>query len=877
LLAAALTANHAYREYYDDMLVFDDMLPWYAASLILLFAAAANRSLLDCLIWPRRVMDYTKAHPIEVALLIAVVAMGVFVRVWRYGTLPPSNFLCCEEGINAGVAAAIDDGARPLGYPLVRYPTFAGVWAFGDNANGLRLPFVLFGIASILPFYFLMRELVRPQIALFATAVFGSIHTLADISVHFQPGVFVSIVFTLALVRGLKTANPLWWLIVGLCAAALSYEYEAFKAVPLAGAIFVVAALLWALIWPPAGPRRLAERAWSLAKRAAFPAIILALALGIAITPMMARRHHGEHIYASSLDRQRAGREATGIERYLSPNWEQQLRWVGEIYAPFVGPTYARTGSIDARGVIDRGTSVLLLLSVIVAAAGFWRPWRLLFLTWFAGASLALPLLVENFGAWKLVPFLVPGAVLIGLLADDVWTLVNRRGRVALPVLAFGLVSAALFIFTTNVLIQRANARDPGVLAAYSIPDSETFSTCLYLRSRPDDAYTYAAHWSQQGYGFAMPLATEEQQRVAWQNHYFDCRGLQGTLAPSGEEVWPPAPTSQRSATIALTGSPVDVGRWRGSLERAMPWLGPTDFQRAGPIDAFQTAAYELAPGELDDQRGMTATYTTADGETVTEVVDPSAISYEGVPAGEVALRALVRVPAQAEEGWALTIEGGEGEVRVDGRRTHAAVGASNVATPQPLDEGWHVVEATLRSPGEGARLAWSAEDGGPPLPLTRNQFFALPDASGWLHTRSFGDAAGPNKTLARFDFEPHVAQETAARAMLHDTPPEGGWVLWDDTWSSVWRVPIASEYVLEVESPGSDVSLTVDGRPVPALVNPSADGSFTQYIYRLQLAAGDHPVQLNYRMTRGPIAGGTLGVTDLSGVPAPLTILPQR
>ncbi|MEX1254947.1 MAG: glycosyltransferase family 39 protein [Dehalococcoidia bacterium] len=877
LAGAAFTGYHAYRVYYGDQHAFDDVLPWYALSFLLLFTGAANRSLLDVLSWPGRALAYARAHPLEMALLAGVVAMGVFVRVWRYGTLPPSNLLCCEEGINAGVASAIEGGARPLSYPLVRYSTVFGIWAFGDDTNGLRLPFVILGIASLVPFYLLMRELVRPPVALFTTAIFGSVHTLADTSVHFQPGIFASVVFALALVRGLKTANPLWWMLVGVLAAALSYEYESFKAVPLAAALFVAMALLWALVWPPAAPRALGERAWAIARRAWLPAIVFVLAIGIAITPMMARRHHGEHIYAASLKRQQQGREATGLDRYLSPQWEKQLRWVGEIYTPFVGPTFPLTGSIDARGVIDRGTSVLLLLSVGVAALGFWRPWRLLFLAWFVGASVALPLLVQNFGAWKLVPFLVPGIVLIGLLADDAWTLVQRRGSAVLPVLVFGLIAAVCFVFTTNVFIQRANATDPGVLAAYSIPDSETYAACHYLRGRPDDDFAYAAQWSQQGNGFALPLVTETEQRVAWQNHYFVCRGLEGTLSPSGEEVWPPPATSERPATIVLTGTPQNVVRWSASLARAMPGLGAPDYELHGPAGAFDIAGYELAPEDLDERRGVTASYTDAAGQAVTEVVDPTNMTFERPPAGAVELRALVRVPAQAEEGWALALSGTEGEVRIDGQRTSASFALSFTTTAMSLAEGWHVVEATLQRAGEGARLRWVASDGGPPLPLTRNDFFALPDVNGWLHTRSFGDATGPTKTVARFDFEPHVAHETAARALLRLPPPEGGWVLWDDTWSALWRVSTPARYVVKVDSPGSDVQLTVDGRVVQGLVNPAPDGSYTQYVYLLPLAAGDHAIEVRFRMTRGPFAGGTVGVTDTSGVPARLVLRPYR
>jgi hypothetical protein len=305
-----------------------------------------------------------------------------------------------------------------------------------------------------------------------------------------------------------------------------------------------------------------------------------------------------------------------------------------------------------------------------------------------------------------------------------------------------------------------------------------------------------------------------------------------------------------------------------------MPGLAPPEHDLRGPVDAFQSVGYELGPGELDRRRGVTASYTDETGRAITEVVDPADIAFEGDPSGSVELRALVHVPPQAEEGWALALSA-EGEVRIDGQRSSAAFGASFTTSPRPLLEGWHVVEATLLLPGEGARLRWVAAGQGPPLPLTRDDFFALPSVNGWRHTRSFGDADGPTKTVTRFDFEPHLAHETAARALLRETPPEGGWVLWDDTWLALWRVASPAEYVVVVESPGSDVRLKLDGAVVQGLVNQAADGSHTQHVYLLPLAAGDHDIEVRFRMTRGPFAGGTVGISDASGASAQPVLLP--
>lgn len=80
---------------------------------------------------------------------------------------------------------------------------------------------------------------------------------------------------------------------------------------------------------------------------------------------------------------------------------------------------------------------------------------------------------------------------------------------------------------------------------------------------------------------------------------------------------------------------------------------------------------------------------------------------------------------------------------------------------------------------------------------------------------------------------------------------------------------------MLLVDSPGSDVQLTIDGRVVRGLVNQAADGSYTEYVYLLPLAAGEHAIEVRFRMTRGPFAGGTVGISDASGAAAQPVLLP--
>jgi hypothetical protein len=267
---------------------------------------------------------------------------------------------------------------------------------------------------------------------------------------------------------------------------------------------------------------------------------------------MLARDHHGEDIYRGSLDRQQAGREATGLERYFSPNWRDQATWVTQIYTPFMEQRYPRGTSVDARGVIDKATSVLFWAGALAATLMFWRRWRLLFALWFIGGSAALALLVQIFAPWKLVGFLPPGMVLVGLLVDDLWRLADRYHRLFAIALSAAMVVAIGFTFGATLLIQRANATTGDVLRAYEIPESETFSTCDYLRTRPANNYTYLSQWTLGAWGFAQPRY-DRTSRLAERVHR-----LPG-VAGADRGLWPRALAPSRSGHRASHARPLRV------------------------------------------------------------------------------------------------------------------------------------------------------------------------------------------------------------------------------------------------------------------------------------------------------------------------------
>ena len=139
---------HSYQMVDADRLDIDRALLWMAAALTMLAYFAWDGSppqsplvaALGGSRTPRRIR-------LNSLLLAAILAIGVFVRLFQFGTLPPSGYLYFEEHINGGIGWEILHGDRPYAYPLERYSSALGQWTIGPSTFGLRWPMMAAGLS----------------------------------------------------------------------------------------------------------------------------------------------------------------------------------------------------------------------------------------------------------------------------------------------------------------------------------------------------------------------------------------------------------------------------------------------------------------------------------------------------------------------------------------------------------------------------------------------------------------------------------------------------------------------------------------------------------------------------------------------------------
>jgi hypothetical protein len=861
VVVAAWLGWHGYRLVYDSRAAIDEASAWYAVALALLTFAAWDGSLPSSRPSVRALSAGIGAHALELTLLLAVVGAGVFMRLYRFGDLPPNGYIILEEHINGGAMWDILHGARPYIYPTSRYLGALSLWIFGPTTTGLRAHTVAAGILAIPFFYLLMRELVRWPAALFATAIFASLRILGETSTHFETPMPFTIVTVWLTVRGLRTKNVIWLVPAAFLCAVLSYEYETWKAVPLFIGAFAAFLLVRGLFLPiPRAASSVVERAREHAPFAVRAFIIVTVALLMGLGPMFAEKHRGQDIYFGSLERQERDRDAAGTPGRFSPESWEQVKWSFPVYTPWVEPDFAVIGPVPTRGVIDATTSLLLWASLIAAVLSFWRGYRALFVGWFIGGAIIAGMLLSAWSAWKLVGFLPPAIVLIGFLADDVLAWAERaseRWRGVIPALVSVMVLLVLSAFVANLRVQDANADDPRVLREYGNVQSQLFSLCDDLRDRPDDAYTIATQRVRLGTPLTTGTTDPVDEPQQWGDFRFVCMGLRGATVPDLQEAWPlflDDEPDDRPVSIAAAVPPDEVTRGIDALARAMPEVGLPDTLRTAPGNLFQTVVYDTTVADLNARRGLVLRRGPQD--LAGTVVPGPDFTITGD--GAWGLSGLVLLPAASNAH--LEVEGAPSGTRVE---------VDGIATgiDAPLAAGWHLVRVNAAaSPAGPLRMRWQ-HAGGRAETLSADSFFALADTRVWQHRRTYLTPA-PTETL-RYDFSPHFATTEGFRIGAGESLPRETTVS-EDRWSARWNVPEDGRYRVYLWEPTGAVRLLVDGREITS----HSGGGLVNV--EIPLTTGDHGIDII--ITQQPdrkVVGTLLRVIDPRGNDVAMDIRP--
>jgi hypothetical protein len=861
---------------------FDKAALWLGLALLALLAAAwpARRPKLTPREWPRALAAFWRAHRIEILFFVAIFAFGVFMRLYRFGgTLPSPNGLCCEEHINGGVAYKALQGDRPLNFLLTRWTAAGGFLIFGENTLGLRFFFPVLSIATLVAFYFLLRQLVSVPVALFGYTLFAAAWWPSLRARQASEGTIYAVLFALVLLLALRTKRPIWAMAAGVLAGLLSYEYEPFKAVPIIAAIFLVCAAgrevalraPYTLDGARARVRALGSIAWR-------PMLVALMAAGIVLVPMVVGTHKGYDLYLTSVHRQESGREGNRF----ADNWQTQLKWAAEIFLP-VGPNdYVASPPRDIAhtDLIDPVAAWLALAGLLVSILLLLRGVRALFVMWLVITLGAAATLLHDFGPWKFIVLMPVVITIATLFVEDARRLVARLwGESGVRVL-FGLVAlAAAFSMWWNAdTLFNHVGPSQAVRASYGGEASLIYSVCHRLKDGADSYAFVSSGTPSLTTAFASRRDSPEGEARAWGDLVWACHGLQGRALAAPEELWPLRDVPNGPVAI-VASDPASADELTALLSRVYPSLSSPVITK-GPGGRYRYVMYRLPSGSALSQHGLWGDYTsTPDGALAPRVDDLSHLSWDASPSpvGDTFLvhwQGLIYVAQQTTAAVRVLTDASSYNVKIDGQ--FVSLGTSESSLPDnliALVPGWHPIEvaASKLAAGGSLRLVWTTAGGGQ-QPVESQDLFPLQQLDGWLQTRTVGLPGGlDEQTTERLDFAPHyVSAATIALLAQHDGFEP---LLAEERWRGVWQVDEAGEYTLSVQFPSGQVTLLVDGQTV--VQSQEFNQSVDTIEVAVTLASGAHQIEIVQSLsTETDQAGVTISALR-AGQPMEMRVTP--
>jgi len=513
-----------------------------------------------------RLMPGIKAHRREILAWLVVFGLAVFMRVYLFGYFPPADGAAFEEVQTGGVAYGILHlHARPLEFPLTGYLPALAFRLWGESSFALRLPFLILGILTIIPFYLLLRELFEVEVALFGTLLLAVCrwHALASrIADELFLPIFFKVSLLYFLVKGHKTGKVSHFFWLGVLTGYTFYAYTAYRVIPFFVLLFFGGQFLWGFLTtqPPNYRLRSGQalrpfdpstllRAGSAQDRPfdraqgrlrSGQALVFLVAVLTILGPFIVVSWRGDGFFVEAFLRHvfvRGDTAPASLQLSLS-DWAARTQRALLVFT-HQGADYAAL-NLPGEPMLDPVSGVLLAYGVAYCLLTLYKPYRFFFLMWLftillVGAILPLNFYVGRFSGVIPILFILICFPIQGLWkAWDRWFGPGRKGYFALCLV--GLSGLALY-FNGDTFFGK-QVHDSRVRTAY---ENGTLALCHYLSSLPPDTYIYL--WSE----------TQTVDFLFRPNDYmWACRNLRGELLSSLAEGLPARTPSTDVAYVAL-------------------------------------------------------------------------------------------------------------------------------------------------------------------------------------------------------------------------------------------------------------------------------------------------------------------------------------
>jgi hypothetical protein len=261
----------------------------------------------------------------EIVAFVLILALGLFLRFYRYGEFPPPDGICAVEEPQEGQGAFLTmQGLRWWEFMLDRWLPIP-LWTFTDRSlTTLRIPFTIVSWLTIVPLYLLLRQLVSRPSALFATALFAICrwHLIYARLAHAIFGPTLPLILTALYLcvrvhrRGGLAAYP--W--IGLLCGATLVAYAGYRGTTFFIALFFLISVLWHLLAVRRADGAARPAAWFALRTQIIGLLLLAIGLSSVALPLYGRVKSNPNFFFEAAVR------ATDDQLYYSD--DENIAWM---------------------------------------------------------------------------------------------------------------------------------------------------------------------------------------------------------------------------------------------------------------------------------------------------------------------------------------------------------------------------------------------------------------------------------------------------------------------------------------------------------------------------------------------------------------------
>jgi hypothetical protein len=429
----------------------------------------------------------------ELAVFLLILALGFFLRFYRYADFPPPGGVCAVEEPQSGQAAynILTADWRPWEFVGDRWLGALGLKLFGPSVMGVRLPFMFVSAITIIPFFFLVRELVSRPAALLATLLFATCrwHLIyARLAHNIFPTTFIVVVLLYLCVRVHKRGGLALYPLIGFLSAYTLYTYAGYRGTSVFVGLFFASSLsIHFYQWRRATDATARVVAGRVLRQQIVGFGLAALAASALLIVLASQLRTNPTFFFEAMVRATDDPTYYGNDRSVAIAQRINRIKMTAMMFNHIGDD-SGTFNLPGRPMLDPVSGVLLTISLAYCLIWSRHRWQWFFALMFLVLLVMGTIFVHNFDIRRLQGIIPLIFVLIAFLADRIGQVCSARlGGAARPTIAVLGVATVALAFTDNFNVYvRQLMNDLTVRRtfqnAYTLP-------IRYLHTLPDNAY----------------------------------------------------------------------------------------------------------------------------------------------------------------------------------------------------------------------------------------------------------------------------------------------------------------------------------------------------------------------------------------------------